>query len=71
MERRFRARDGSPERHPGHVDHEADAELTVLLKGGRYEPLELEGTLVEIDTTDFTRVNYQGLLQRIKAVIES
>jgi predicted kinase len=64
---RFRARNASGERHPGHVEGANMAEFTPELLRGRADPLDLGGTLIEVDTTDFARVDYLGLVARVRA----
>lgn len=59
---RFRARAASPERHPGHVEAENMAEFEAALLRGRIEPLAIGGTVVEVDTSEFERVDYPALL---------
>ena len=62
---RFMAR--SSERHPGHVDANALNELMPILLQGRIVPLEIGGTLYELDTTDFSSIDYKKLLSAVEA----
>lgn len=62
---RFRARAASPERHPGHVEAENMAEFEAALLRGRIEPLPIGGTVIEVDTTDFARVDCNSLVQTV------
>ena len=65
---RFRKRTESGERHPGHVDHLATYDqFKAVLREGKYEVLEIGGSLFEIDTTDFNRIDYEGLLEAIES----
>ena len=64
--RRHQERVASGERHPGHGDDLDDA-LRAEFRRGRIEPLDLPGTTTEIDTTDFTALNYDGLLTELHA----
>ena len=50
---RFQQRGESGERHPGHVDQATYEELRTTLLKGRAEPLDIGGSLVEVDTTDY------------------
>jgi predicted kinase len=68
---RFRSRAASAERHPGHVETENLAEFEAVLLHGRLKPLDIGGTLVEVDTTDFAQVDYAALLQTVRAAIPS
>lgn len=68
--RRFveRARFGS--RHPGHDDSNSLEAVKPTLMQGRLEPLDISGTLIEVDTTDFSIVdaaNIAGLIQNFIA----
>jgi predicted kinase len=63
---RFRARSESGERHPGHVDHlNYDEFKPALLEGGS-EALDIGGEILEVDTTDFQKIDYDRLLGVIK-----
>jgi hypothetical protein len=37
------------------------AELEPVLLRGRLDPLPLDGALIEVDTTDFTRVDVEAI----------
>lgn len=66
--KRYVARAGR--RHPGHVDEATFAEFEPVLRQGRTEPLDLPGSLLEIDTTDFSRVDAAAVLQRVRAFLQ-
>jgi predicted kinase len=61
---RFCARNVSGERHPGHVDLTRMDELRPILLAP-WPPLELDGPLVTVDTTDFEAIDYDALKQRL------
>ena len=63
---RFKERSESGERHPGHVDHLNYSEFEKDLLKGSYEPLNVEGEVVYVDTTDFTKIDYNGLFRKIQ-----
>ena len=64
---RFIKRTKSNERHPGHVDHLMTYDQFVnLLSERKYASLDIEGSILEIDTTDFNTVDYEGLLTAIQ-----
>ncbi len=63
---RFRRRWESGERHPGHVDDQSFAEIRRTLLPGRLPPLDLDGPLIEIDTTDFSKIDYDDLFTKIQ-----
>ena len=67
---RFSRRAATGERHPSHNDGlMTREEITTLLREGRWGTLEVGGTLVEVDTTDFGRVDYNRVLATIRATI--
>ncbi len=61
---RQRAYDGS--RHPGHLDVEMLEYLRPRLLKGRDTPLEIEGPLIEIDTTDFAGIDYPAIFRSVQ-----
>jgi predicted kinase len=63
---RYKKRSESGKRHPGHVDHLNYAEFKEELLKGSYKPLDLEGEVIYIDTTDYTRIDYNRLFKRIQ-----
>lgn len=70
LAQRFRTRWESGVRHRGHVDNEIDAqELDTILKR-TIKPLDIGGEVIEIDTTDFDKVDYIGLLAEIAMAIK-
>lgn len=62
---RFRARWASGERHPGHIDTDAQTAIEASVRAGRYGPLEIGGHLLDIDTTDFARIDEAALLDQL------
>jgi predicted kinase len=68
---RLRRRATSGERHPGHADHEDIDSLTRDTVIGRYKPLPLDGACLELDTTDFGKVNYDALIQQLSLALAS
>jgi len=62
---RFQKRATTPgARHPGHVDHLCLDEQQKILSIGKAEPLNL-GPVIEIDTTDFSKIDYSEILKKI------
>jgi predicted kinase len=55
---RFVQRGNSTERHPAHIDQVMAADIRSSLLKKEYRPLEVGGQLIEIDTTDLTRLDY-------------
>ena len=65
---RFRGRVESGERHPGHVDHLTDlSQLEQALQEGRYDPLDVGGALVKVDTSDFAKIDLCELLNTVRS----
>jgi predicted kinase len=63
---RFKDRALSGLRHPGHVDQLCLDEQETILSPGKAEPLNL-GEVIEINTTDFSRLDYPQILSQIEA----
>ena len=66
---RFVKRADSGERHPGHGDKEVLEELRAHLAEERSPVMELDGVVIEIDTTDFELIDHQAILQELKSLI--
>ena len=67
---RFRARATSGERHPGHVDHLATEKRFVeTLRAGRWDILDIGGSLLRVDTTDWTEVDRESLAEAVTAIL--
>ncbi|HEX5504040.1 MAG TPA: ATP-binding protein [Thermomicrobiales bacterium] len=66
---RYHARAASGARHPGHDDAAIYDEFIAALEAGQYGPLNLGGAVVRLDTTDFARVDYPGLLETLRAAL--
>lgn len=67
---RFLARAGTPERHIYHRDLDFVEHNMEVFTQERVENLALGGQVVEIDTTDVTGYDYEGLLQTVRAALE-
>jgi predicted kinase len=65
---RFKRRVESGERHPGHVDHLNVEAFRGYLMQGKCQPLDVGGTLIEVDTTDFSRVDIDAIVSRIRGI---
>ena len=68
---RFSARAKSGDRHPGHGDEDVLDELWAHLTNEHSPILEIGGLAIEVDTTDFARVDYQAILNRVKLLLEN
>ncbi len=64
---RFKSRADSGSRHLGHGDQDVLEELYANLADNSSQILEISGAVIEVDTTDFAKVNYQAILQQIKS----
>ncbi len=62
-----RAQDGS--RHPSHFDQERAESYQLRLQDEAWKPLEIDAHLLVVDTTDFTQVNFESILQDVKQLI--
>jgi predicted kinase len=67
---RFRRRSLSGERHPGHQDHlqcksGCDSHLDLSIPG-RIPPLDVDGHVIELDTSDFAQLDYERLVDQVK-----
>ncbi|WP_329453630.1 ATP-binding protein (plasmid) [Streptomyces sp. NBC_01724] len=66
---RFTARSSSAERHPGHCDDQNIDEFRGELLLGRYEPLDLPGPVLTVDTTRFDDVDVDALAAQVSALL--
>lgn len=67
---RFKKRAEAGDRHPGHVETLNLEEFKPGLLRGRDEVMGIGGTVVEVDTTDFERVDYEGLVEEVRRSIK-
>jgi predicted kinase len=67
---RFKARYESGNRHPGHGDEEVLKELWDFLTSGYSPQMDIGGSMIEVDTTNFSKVEYQTILEQVKALSE-
>ena len=67
---RFRARQGTDERHPGHVMEAADLrKLETRVENGFFHPMDLGGGLITVDTTDFARVDLEAIVSAVHTAL--
>jgi predicted kinase len=66
---RFHARWDSGMRHPGHVDHLSSAEELAAILNSDYQAIDLDGQVIEIDTTDLDKIDHAGLFRAIASAI--
>lgn len=67
---RFERRNVSGERHPGHVDVTRMDELRPIIAEAPWPTLELDGPLLTIETSDFEKMDYDGLLGSCRLAAE-
>lgn len=65
LARRYQKRATSGERHPGHVDHELFNQLDPFGIQDRHGALDIGGRVLQVDTTDFKRLDFDGVLQAV------
>ena len=65
---RYQRRATSGERHPGHLDQELIRELDPFRVQDRHGLLGIGGRALEVDTSDFTMIEYEGLFQAIASM---
>ncbi len=62
---RFKKRAFSENRHSGHCDSECLEEWRPILLKGMIEALDINGDIVDVDTTDFDKINYKEVFDVI------
>ncbi len=62
---RYRQRWEAGQRHPGHVDPQTYDEIKTSLLKGRAKLLDIGGTIYELDTTDFDKIDYPAIVEAI------
>lgn len=62
--RRFEER-ANDDRHPGHRDATNVDEFRDLLLSGKSEPMDVEGPVIAVDTTDWAAVDEQAIMEQI------
>lgn len=68
---RFVKRNESGERHPGHRDEGNLDEFRADLLKGKAETLDLKGEVIEIDTTNFKKIDYPKIYSQIAEFLEA
>jgi predicted kinase len=70
LRKRFLDRVIAKNRHPGHGDYTvAKTEYDQLDIFDRYGELEIGGSIIHVDTSDFQKINYESILQKIKEML--
>lgn len=66
---RFKARAKTGNRHPGHGDNDVLDELYKYLADEKPQILDIGGLVIEVDTTDFEKIDYQGILKQVNSFL--
>lgn len=66
---RFQLRSISGNRHPGHGDEAVLTKLKANLAKDQSPVMKIVSKIIEIDTTDFSKIEYQGILRQVKLAI--
>lgn len=69
LSRRYRQRAENHERHPGHHDHRLAENFDADAMERRFQPLEIGGHVLKVDTTNFTEHDFGELLKSIEGLI--
>ncbi|HEX5943259.1 MAG TPA: ATP-binding protein [Anaerolineales bacterium] len=67
--RRFKDRAAAGNRHPGHGDQDVLKELYANLGHTSTQTLDIGGKVIEVDTTEFEKVDYREILKQVKQLI--
>jgi predicted kinase len=66
---RLKSRADSGNRHPGHGDQDVLEGLYENLADTSSRILEIGGSVIEVDTTDFAKVDYREILGKVKSLL--
>ncbi len=66
---RGKERDASGNRHPGHFDCWNHEESNPTSLTGREDPLPIGGPILEVDTTDFSAIDYRKIIAAVSEFI--
>ncbi len=68
--RRFHSRWQAGRRHPGHADDLTAGEVTQDIRSGQFGPLDIGGTLIQLNTGDFEALDFAFLYETIRKALE-
>jgi predicted kinase len=66
---RVKQRWESGQRHRGHMEHLRSFDPMLSLPSDYFQPLPLDGHIIEVDTTDVTTIDYGHLLAQIQSIL--
>ncbi|MXX24342.1 MAG: ATP-binding protein [Caldilineaceae bacterium SB0668_bin_21] len=65
LRQRYAQRVDNGERHPGHVDRLRMGEFDTVELARRNRPLDLDGPVFHVDTTDFASLDFDSLVKQL------
>jgi len=65
LRQRYAQRVDNGERHPGHVDRLRMGEFNTVELARRNRPLDLDGPVFHVDTTDFASLDFDSLVKQL------
>ena len=68
LRQRYAQRVDNGERHPGHVDRLRMGQFDTAELAQRNRPLDLDGPVFHVDTSDFAALNFDRLLQQLRTL---
>jgi predicted kinase len=68
---RFRERAKADDRHPGHGDDDVLGKLHAYLAEEIPLVMDIGGSIIEIDTTDFSKMDYPAILNEVKQAMQN
>jgi predicted kinase len=66
---RFKSRAESGNRHPGHGDQDVLEELYENLANTPSPILDIGGLVIDVDTTNFSKIDYRKILEQVKSFL--
>ena len=68
LRQRYARRVDNGERHPGHVDHLRMDQFDTVELERRNRPLDLDGPVFHVDTSDFAALDFDRLLRQLRTL---
>lgn len=68
---RFKERAKTGNRHPGHGDNAVLDELRTYLATEKSLVMSIGGSIIEVDTTDFSKVDYSAILNEVRSAMQN
>jgi predicted kinase len=67
--KRFKKRSESGQRHPGHCDTGNYHELKPDLLKGKYNPLDIDSSVIIFDSTNLNHLDYQSIFNQLSSLL--